>query len=138
NLEERIEMACRYRRQVIGIGDLRDEAAILAQGGREPLPRAGRAAINHIRKEPLIERDCFGALLVKLGLKRRHRHDPTRRSAIAALTRARPAGATDSDRKPAFNNAPICAGSLAMSPQRLTGIAFSRPKRATRVIRRMT
>ena len=54
NLENDFEMRRGNRHGIGGVGDLRDEAAVLAQRGGEPLPRARGPTVEYVAQESLV------------------------------------------------------------------------------------
>src|SRR4051794_16209466 len=143
-LEHRIEMLRRDRHGIGGIGDLRNERAVLAERLGQTLPRPGRPIVQHPLEDGLVfdhrsrrrRRDrSIAHRPSRDGLSRRRRRS-TR--PIAALVAASAAGATDSERSPAASNAPIASGSPPASPHRLTSRPLARPCSATIWIKRST
>ena len=121
--EDLRQMLCRDRHRIGRAGDLRDEAAVLAERIGKPLAHARRPLVDHRRQD----RSC------RRGSPPRHRwrsassaighRSDRRRPAIAALAMASCAGATERSRRPASSSAGMAAGSPPASPHRLTGDA---------------
>ena len=135
DVEDRLDMPRRDRRGIGRVGDLRDEAAVLAERVGEPLPRARRAVVDDPLQDRLVPGDGLRRWRIASG-----------RSSIASSRDARAngeLGAADLRRRdrnasasPAASRAAMCAGSPPMSPQRLTSIPSLRPASTTRAIRR--
>src|SRR5579859_3275578 len=68
DLEDRLQMALRDRHRIGGIGDLRDEAAVLAERDGQPLPRAGRPVVEHLLQDGLVRRDGLVAARAGAGV----------------------------------------------------------------------
>ena len=119
-------------RDLIGrIGDLADEAAVLAQHMREPEAHARGALLEHRLEDALIGGD--GALLSLLAQRRiSHDRPPPPRPAIARLTRPSDGALIENSRSPQCSSAAAQRGSPAMSPQRLTLTPCRRPCAAVR------
>ena len=100
------------------VGDLRDEALVLAQRHGEPAAQAGRAPLQERAQQRLVAGDDLSTA----GRQRVSRHHWRRYPATASFTRPSAAGATDSRRRPeAEQGCDTPPGSEAMSPHRLTG-----------------
>ena len=57
DLEDGVEMLDRHRDRIGRIGNLADEAAVLAHRMREPDAHAGRSAVQHLLEDALVLRD---------------------------------------------------------------------------------
>ena len=137
NLEDDFEMRCRNRDGICRVRNMRDETAVLAKRGREPLPCAGRSLIEDIAKDSLVGLNISGFFVTAPGVI--HPSPPERSTAaIACLVRAMATGATERARSPAFNSASTSFGSPPASPQRLTFLPVGAPCAATCAIRRRT
>src|SRR5450631_3736033 len=137
NFKNNLQVWRRYRNRVGGIGDMRNETAVLSERRRESLARARRALVQHIAQNGLVTLNK-GSFRVAAG---RGAHSVSRErssSAIACLVLASAAGATDKLLKPVDSSARMNLGSPPASPQRLTLRPMAEPCAATRVIRRKT
>ena len=56
-LEDTLDMRGGNWHAVVGVGDLRDEAAILAERFRETQPRSGRTILEHLLQNTLVVGD---------------------------------------------------------------------------------
>src|SRR6266446_3926300 len=143
-LEHRLEMLHRDRHGIGGVGDLRDEGAVLAQRVGQPLPRSGWPIVQHPLEDGLV----FGHRIRRGNRGRSFAHRLSRAALsarrprstwpIAALVAASAGGATDSERSPTASNAPTASGSPPASPHRLTSRPLARPCSATIRIKRST
>src|SRR5882672_3911860 len=103
-LKDALEVICGDRYAVLRVGDLRNEAAILAQPFGQTLAGSSRPTLQHLLQYALVVGHCgvvrhcaWGSIL--------HAECPSaeaslRQLAMAALTPASAAGATDRLRKP--------------------------------------
>src|SRR6516225_2876863 len=125
-------MLDRDRRLVRRVRNLRDEAAVLAERFGQTLAHAGGAAVQNILQDAFVSGNPVGRRRCDF-----RDHDSVPRYwAIATLTKARAAGATDSVRSPWSSKAGICLGSLPRSPQRLTSRPVDRARSTTVLTRR--
>ena len=118
DLKNEIDMSNWDWRWIDWIGNLADKAAILGQRRSKALPRPRWALVKHAGQNALV----FGYGLTWFGFRFVvfHGHDQIRER--ADLTRASAAGVTESEVTPASINSGKWQGTLAMSPQRLTGM----------------
>ena len=119
DLEDGHYMWCRDRHRVAGIGDLRDKAAVLAEGEGEALARARRAVVQQALQDTLVlgHGRGFGAGDFRVAV---HDGSGPGQPAMTALARANMAGAMDRLRTPRSRSSGIMAGSPPASPHRLT------------------
>ena len=97
DLEDGIGCAGRDRRRIGRVGDLRDEAAVLAERRRQPLPRAGRPLVEDLAQDRLVCGDRIPASRPASGASSIAHAAGPGWHAMAALTRPERAGATESD-----------------------------------------
>src|SRR5258707_10213832 len=97
NLYDGMNMLRRDRRLIGRVGNLGDEAAVLAERFGQTLAHAGRPPVEHIAKDGFVSRD--GILRTDRRCLRAHAAEPVYR-AIAAFTGPNAPGDTEKLRKP--------------------------------------
>src|SRR4051794_23608771 len=131
DVEDGLEMLQRNRRGIGRIDDLRDEAAVLADRLRQPLPRARGPAVDNRTQDRLVSgKRTRGLRCIRLA--HAFSASAARSSArIAALTCGSRAGDTDNARTPVLSSAGMALTSPAASPQIETSTPRARPARTT-------
>src|SRR5206468_6505838 len=97
DLEDPLDMLNRDGSEINGIGNLRDEAAVLAERFCQALAHAGGPPVQHLLENPLVSRDRQQGARFDAAVGT---HCGRPYSAMAAFTEASAAAATDNFRSP--------------------------------------
>src|SRR4029453_7385656 len=113
--EDRLDVLRRNRRRVHRIGQVRDEAAVLAEHFRQASADAGRTEFERGAQDLLVDHHRIAGFNGR-SHKGTYCAAPVGHAAIALLTGPTEAAGSDSARRPAGGSRVICRGWAARSP----------------------